>query len=368
MKKINVKKITFYFSYLLLLINSMCSNVYFIQPLLKYNQIIILVSLILIFLDNLKSFTFKRIFLILLVLLIMIISYKVTTFSDILFTGLFILSSKDIEPKEFIKTDFKFKLILFVSVIFFYFLGLAGNTIMYREDGMIRNSFGFTHPNHLGMYLFLLCCDLFVLYYKKFKIRHILFFVFSFLMCLFICDSRSGQICILGLIILVFFSSKIEKIKTINRIIPFLPIIFFFISLVCIHFYINKYGFIFPIDELLSNRIRRAGEFLQYYGVNIFGNYFELYGRWDIQYYLTTLDNAYLHILIHYGLLIFSLFIISFYSILKNELKKHNYEIVYLLSIILIYGFMERHIIELQYNCVLIYLGLYLYSKKKINN
>lgn len=368
MENINTKKFLFYFAYILWLIVIMCQRVYIVSDIKDYVEILVMGILLLLLFSNMKAFNIKILALVSLTLIMMIISYRVTKFSDIFFTGLFILAAKDLDERQFFRYDLKLKIIIMFSVFILYFLGFASTGIMIRDDGTIRNSFGFAHPNVLGLFLFSISCDIFYLNYGKFRVIHYLIILSLFFITLYICDSRSAQICIVLLLIFSFTGEKLKNKRFLNTVFINFPIILFVISLVLAIIYPIKANFIITLDNLFSTRIRRASEFLNYYGVNLFGNYFKFYGQWSKGYYLTTLDNAYMHILIHYGIFTLLIFLKSFKSLLKYTRDSKNYSIYFITITFLIYGLMERHIMEIEYNSAVICLGTVIYkSLKNIN-
>ena len=122
----------------------------------------IIVTVLLFFLILLQEEKYKKQeFLKLLFLLILsIISYCVSKCNYILMSFLFVIACKKIDVKKVIKFDIKLKSLLIIITIIFYKIGLAENIIMYRENGTIRNSLGFSHPNSLGAFLFAICLDI----------------------------------------------------------------------------------------------------------------------------------------------------------------------------------------------------------------
>ena len=86
---------------------------------------------------------------------------------------------------------FYFKLIVAILVLFAYNNHIISDMIMYRADkDLIRHSYGFRHPNSLGMYLVGLLFD-FSLVRKRRKARAGLVMLLVSLLIFAITDSRT---------------------------------------------------------------------------------------------------------------------------------------------------------------------------------
>lgn len=354
MKTFKIYNYIFYFCYAMLLVNSTCTNVRFLSSVIYFNQLLIPVLLIIMMLTQSKSYYKKSLFLIAIILSINILTLYITKETSLFLTFLMIICAKNIDAKTFIKRDFIFKLIIIIFVISCYKLGYADNNIMYRDDGLIRNSLGFTHPNRLGLLLFSMCCDLIYIHNKNYKLIDYLFLLFSLIICSVVCDSRSSQIGIIAILIEILYLKMRDRNKSIPKGIILLPVMFAIITFLLTFLYSKNISIMYDINKLISNRLLYCLKFFQYYGITLFGNVFEFYGMWGISNRLSVLDNAYMHILIHYGILNFILIISLFTKLIKNSITNKKIEIIIYIIPFLAYGLMEHHIFEIQFNSILI--------------
>lgn len=368
MKKFNMSIFLFYLSYTLMVVYFMCGQVKILFDIKNYIYFMIPILLVLLIIFQSKTYSFKSILLMVCSIFVFFISYRISRNSLIFISLLFILASKNVDIEDFIKYDFKLKLFLLVSVIILYFLGFTNVILKSRIDGTIRYALGFGHANVLGVILFTLCSDLAFLHYKKIKFKEYLFFLISFLICTFVCDSRAAQFGILILFILLIFLPKVEKILLVNKIIPFLPIILMGLSYLGAILFNGRSDFILKLNDLTSTRIKCTSDFLNYYGVNMFGHYFEYYGLWNIRSYLTVLDNSYMNMLLQFGLATTVFVILGLFISLKKAVKEKKYALIMCFIALMLYGLMENYSYMIGYNAILIYMSCLIYNKKGKDN
>lgn len=356
----------FYILYTLFLTINICSNVIFVAPIKLLISIIVTVLLFFLILLQEEKYKKQEFLKLLFLLILSIISYCVSKCNYILMSFLFVIACKKIDVKKVIKFDIKLKSLLIIITIIFYKIGLAENIIMYRENGTIRNSLGFSHPNSLGAFLFAICLDIMYLKYKKNKFTDYILLGISLAIAFFICDSRASQIGIILLLSLSLLLPKFEKNKILKKIIILLPLIVFIISILSIIFYSKGNSLFISLNVLFSNRIKWAYQFLNYYSINLFGNYFQLYGVFlNSGNYIRVLDNAYINLLLRFGLVIFITVMYSTTKLLARSIKYNRYEVILVLTVILIYGLMESSIFRLPYNSLILLFSELLYSNKR---
>ena len=360
---INIKKYLFYFSYTLILVYYLANMVYIVKPirnLLPYFSAIMLIFLIAI---QSNKYKLKSILLILSISVVLLFSYNITGDSIFILAFLLIIASKNIDFNEFLSFDAKIKIILIFVIIVAYKLGLAETIIKYRADGVVRNSLGFGHPNVLGGVLLSVCCEISYLKYKKHSFLKILFFAISIIICEFVCDSRSTEICILLLIILNYVYPLFENNKIIRKVLPFTFIILLLVSYYTGNAYGTHNSLVMKLDSIFSDRIRSIYLFLQNYNINLLGNYLEYYGMWGERSSLTVLDNAYMRLLIEYGIITTSFFALAFYRIIKQAYNENKYKIIVPVIVLLVYGLMENYMYFIIYDVFLMYLSNIIYYK-----
>ena len=365
MKKIKVYDFLFYLIYTLMVIYHAFSKVVGISNIRNYILGIVIVGLLFVFILQSRKYSYKSFILISLCLVSFFVSYKIASDIILFVTVLFIISSKNVNFNKFIKYDLLIKSIIVILVIFLYEIGLTEVVIKARPDGTIRKALGFGHPNILGAFLFSICLDIVYIYYKSMKPIHYIILIVSFFINLWISDSRATQI---GIILLIIVSiQKNKNKKFLLKFLPYIPILLCGISLLCSIFYTNKSETWFIINKLTSSRIKCAYDFYNYYGINLFGHFFEFYGQWGEEYQLTVLDNAYMHILIQFGLINMLIILFALTKAIKRMIKDDNIILMLCFCIILIYGLMELYVYQIVYIPMLLYIGKILYCKENKN-
>ena len=361
MKKYNLYNLLFYFAYTLMVIYHAFSKVIFLEKIRNYIIWIAIGIMFFAFIIQSRKYVLKTLIKILAVISSFFYSSYIAGDIILFTTVFFIITSKNIDFNKFIKFDVYLKIIVVGCVILLYKLGMTEIIIKIRENGTIRNSLGFGHPNILGAFLFSICIDIVYLNYKSYKIKHYFILILSLLTCVYICDSRATQIGI-GMLIIYTVLPKIEN-KNFYKILPMLPVFLAVFSFLCSIMYNNNMEFWVILNKISSSRIKCAYDFYKFYGINLFGHLLSFYGQWDKLYSLTVMDNAYMHVLIQYGLINFIIIISALVIAIRKMIKENNYQLVLCLSTILLYGLMESYVYQIVYTPILLYVAKILYGK-----
>ncbi len=375
-KKEKTINILFYIAYSLEIFYWMFSNVNSFTYLRVVAIKLAYFLLIVCFIFNMRKNFIKDYIFIGICILISYISMKVSESNSILLIILFLIGMKELKFDKILKFDFFLKIAFIVCVILLYEFGLTENYYMHRADGTVRSSMGFAHPNIFGTYIFLLCCEYVYINYKNMKLyNYIIILLFSLLINYF-CDSRTAQIGIVALLILVYLYNKglvdkILKIKIIASIIKYQFVILTIISYLLGILYINENRSTIQINNMVSNRIKMIATFIEEYDLNLFGNDLELLGTKaasEERRIAKVLDNSYIKIILQYGILVYLILAFLFSKGIGKAQQEKNNILVILLSLFCVYGMMENVLILLQYNVFLLYFSKILYNKKGEEN
>lgn len=360
-KNVLVSKVLFYFAYTILLMKIICGRAKFIDNISQYITLFELVLLSVCILVQTRIYKIKTLVLIIVVLLVCLYSYTITNNSNIIIVFFFIFAMKNIEFEKFIRYDIKAKIIFLLFNLVLIYIGVLENIIFYRQDGGIRQTFGFASPNSFGGIIMSICFEW--LYLKRNKINGLklsLLVLVSIILAI-ICDSRTAELC---LILLVIFMLLFNKKIYLKKVIPYIPIILTGISLVLVYLYDGQYSFIMKLDDILSTRITCAYNFFNLYDLNLFGNFFEETDVWLG--YMNTLDNAYLYLLLNQGILLYIFVIFINMKILKIAVKENNTVLVVILITFCLYGLMERGTFFITYNVFLLCAKDLLFKNKEL--
>lgn len=361
----NISKKLFYMAYDLLIFETFFS----VLPVVQNYKVVIsgMECVILLFcilfqlvLNN-KKIKFNTLLFIIVATVVSLLSYLVTRSSDLVLITLFIISSVSINFTDFIKHDLKMK----VCNLFFFFLLLASgvilNTQIYRIDGTIRNTLGFSSPNTLGIILLNITCDYIWIHRGKIGLRFYIFIIVEILILLFLTNSRTSSLCLILLLVILMFKKYVplKKLKTI-------PVLFLFISFVCMFLYDKNIDIIYKMDNVLSTRIYCGYMFFNEYGISLLGNKFRNVTEWIGYNY--TLDNSYLNLVIHHGIIMTVFFEYLLIKIINNAEKKDELVIRIIFFVYLVCGLFESNLITIVYNPFLLYYGYILYKNGRDKN
>lgn len=363
-KKINIMAFLFYILYVTLIINNMTRwviGISCLRTLLNYSSYAIL--LVLLFLKVIRM-NIKETLISIILVSIGIISYVVTKDNIVLMLFLLLICAKDIDINKIVKLDLILKVSLVLIIFILYRCDLTKVVIIDSNiERGLRYSFGFGHPNTFGIYMFNICADLlYINYSKKNKWQYILIIFISYLVDKF-CDSRCAFLCMIIMIILSLFTPK-KNLKIINAIYKYSFFIFLFISLGFTLAYIhNPSKILYTLNSLFSGRISLMSSFYSYYGIKLFGNYFINYSTGKVGIFY-VLDNAYISLLVKFGLVISIILGVLFIKRIQQSIEKNEKSLMICLVVYIIFGLMENGLYLFFYNPFILSLTEALYNKK----
>ena len=361
-KRILNSKFLFYISYTLVLIKITCESLEIVGNIKNYLTITEFFLLVLCIILQSRKYDMKTIIIISFLLIITLCSYRITKNSNIFILILFIVASKNIDIKKFICYDIKIKIIFLLMNAFFIYVGIMKNTIFYRDEGIARYSLGLSSPNTLGAMILSICLEL---TYINNNIKKIyIFLIVALLIIMFTCDSRSAEIGIILLMILLPIYKRKIRLK---KIIPYTVIFFTMLSFFLVYLYGIGEKNALVLDELLSTRLKCSYNFLNVYDIKLLGNYFEEVDVWLG--YVNSLDNGYIYLMLNQGIIIYVIITILNIKLMKNTIKKEDNILVAILLVLYTYGLMERGVFFIVYNIFLLYIKdiIFKYENSKLN-
>lgn len=355
-KKKQILTLIFYVAYFFIIISDMFSQIKVISDYLNYFDYIALFLLIVVFIIQNKNYHTKSLIYSVMLLIIGIITFIYSKDKTILKLIMLLITFKEIDFDKFIKTDCFLKIGLLLFVVLAFFLGFTNNILVYRE-GILRNAFGFSHPNKIGLYLMMISLEsYYIMRNKKIIIPFILSIIISSVIFLFI-DSRTTLLIIILNIIFIclnkIFKNKILEKKIIEIVVKNLFLILTIITLILAHKFSFNNSFLVKLNQLLSYRISYNHYFLTNYGINIFGNFVET------SKYL-ILDSSYLNIILRFGYILFFCLYFLFYKSFKDMYKKKNYILLIIFVLLLFYGFSESFLYKVSTNAFLLYFSRFI--------
>lgn len=336
----------FLFSLFLAQIRAFCTKIVFIAPVVPALEKILFIILAVLSVYNFFSAKFKakEIILVVALLLLAFASYVITNSLTLSFLLMLPFASKGIEIKKIIKADLVSKIITTLAIIACYYMSLTENKIIYR-DGILRESFGFAHPNTLGYMAMMISVD--ALYMTRIKTSSVLCRFLVTLVPLYLCSLADSRTAMLAIIVLLVFSvieaigkklkkeSKNKQRKAISRLIYLAPILLILFSFVSTKAYANHEDWAICLDKALSSRISLQDYYEKHYEVSLLGH--EITGD---EFEDKPLDNGYYRILFNNGVLGLIALVVIIELSLKKATKTNDYN-TFVLILLLVYGLSE---------------------------
>ena len=373
---LKTKSETFFFiGYILMLTSQMLSNVIFIENYTSYLTYLGFIFLVICVIKKIHKYTIKNILLFSLFTIIFLIVSLVANDKKMLKLMAIIIAFQGIDFETFIKKDFKYRLLLTVTVVGMSLLGLTYNNDVPRiGETTIRYSLGFQHPNNFAVYTMVLAMEFLYLCRNQKKNGQYIFILLIFGLNYFLTDSRAAMI-IEFLMILYLLISKENVDKIFNRpIIKYVIIFSFLISLVASIFLGLNYShenqnFISKINRITSERIMLANRYMKKYPIiSIFGNNIPEANRYidksNNPNYI-PLDNGYIHLLLEFGILVTIIFIYCYFISITRLYKSKNYSLILILFLLNLYLVMEATIYAVLYNPFLLIFSTVFYDDIK---
>lgn len=257
-----------------------------------------------------------------------------------------------------------------LTIIVFSFislnLGTAYDASFIGQNGQLRQSLGFIHPNTFARYILMLCIPFSILYYKSKTLVVYFMLVFSGLICYRISGSRTSLILVAVQLFLVFLYSTITNHKIRKKILAIL-------TFACISCIIMSYYFMLSFDDsnpvhhvlnqFFSERLSLAHLYYKHDAVTLFGHEYvsDLSANMPASY---LVDNSYCHLVLREGIIPTTfLLIMIIYLLIKinKNLLWNAFSLGFF--IILLFSFTETVGIMVETNYFLLILASFLFQK-----
>lgn len=270
-----------------------------------------------------------------------------------------------------------------ITVIFIILSAKAGIIEEYisTANGRYRSFLGFRYalycPAFMANITALMC-------YKDDKKKIHTFFKYLFLILINILifkETNARLSFILSMFLLAGFVFKETRVKTFNMFFvkwaTILSYVIFYLLSICTAItYSSSNSFLVLLDVMLGGRISYAKNSLIKYGISLFGQQITWvgYGR-DAFGNISTrtydyVDNLYIQMLQHYGIIFAVLFTILITITIYRCYKQNKYDLAFLLFIISIHFIVDDLTLYLQYNTLWFLIGniLFAYRNNGVSN
>lgn len=317
-----------------------------------------------------QSYTKKELTAIVMVTLPIVIATFLSGNRSLLSAWMFVVAAKNIDLDDVICMAYKILSIMIPVIVLLCLFGVIENVPLMRGT-MQRYSLGFSHPNQLGLrvFQFIVC----YCYIHRNRLRKLDYLIICLAIAFLIRIPNSKTAYIVTTVFLCMlllynfvknqrprYMMLFEKSLVLGAFcLGFFSICFSYID-------VNRNSVLSRIDKWMSSRFSLGHIVWQLYGVSLLGQ--RVYISEDERKLVGIktrlfLDNAYLGILLRYGILVFLIFFIGYLCLVKAMIMRKEYILAIILFMYALYGVMESGLYMISHNIFLITFSSLLYKK-----
>lgn len=317
-----------------------------------------------------QSYTRRQLIIIAMVTLPIVIATLLSGNRYMLSGWMFVVAARNIDWDDVIYIAYRILLIMIPFVVALYLFGFIENVTLIRGN-VRRFSLGFSHPNQLGLRVFQLAvCHCYV---HKDRIRK-LDYILICLIIIFLVrvpNSKTAYIVTTVLVCMLLLYNFVKKrdskkMKFFENSLLLGTFCFCFFSIYFAYIDVKRNSVLAVIDKWMSSRFSSCHIVWQLYGVSALGQ--RVYISEDERKLVGIktrlwLDNAYVGILLRYGILVFLIFSVGYLCLIKFMIIQKQYVLAIILFLYALYGVMENGLYMVTHNIFLITFSFLLYGR-----
>lgn len=297
------------------------------------------------------KFRIRDLILIFFVGCIFLFGYISAGYAELLKAMMIIVALKNVDFHKLFDVMYRILAVSIALTVLLYLLGLSDAGIQRRE----ANALGYAQANSIG-YVLMALILLTIVRKEKVGLWNKILLALLNLAGFILSDSRMGFL--LACVALLFSNSRIYALIKKKRFIEFalsvLPAILMMFSLFTAVLY-RKNAFVQWLNSLFNERIVMNSYILMTKGISLFGQPIEYHGLTTEAIYnpvtkswshFMTIDNAYVCLIIEFGLITTIVFGIIYFKLMQNLFKYGAINIAFVMTIISLYGVTESSIIS----------------------
>ncbi len=291
--------------------------------------------------------------------------YYITTVGDLMIFIWFIIAARDVNLRRSLRVALSVYIIAVLSGLLLYFFGYAPDNTKKLTDGTIGHSYGFTNANVLSILAFQPVLIWVFLKYKNLRIRDYVLIILTESTLYYFTRCRSAFIASLVILFLlpnIKALSSYKYTKGILSVLAFTSPICAILSFLFVYLYSRGGALVNNIDILGSSRVSSA-----YMNIFLYGIRFLPVANNPIYSSLYTLDNSYIRIATHFGILVLILVLYIYTRSMYIMFKREEYERLTIMVTICILSLFETNLYRLSINIALLLLSEGLYMSSKLN-
>lgn len=333
---------------------------------------VIIAVLLVIQIAFFQKYSFKELLIIAIASSAIMYSTYVSDNNIMMSAWLFVVASKYIDIDKIVAVLYVTMWIMMAVVLFMFFTGHINEIIMYRGS-MVRHSWGFSHPNLLGMRFFQLIIIHFYIRRNKINLFDFFLLIFGIWLIYKVPNCQTAYYTLSVFLVLVLFNMVGTRFYNGEGFCAMMQIFFAIlanvISVAFSVFDFRNVKVLKKLDALMSYRFSWCHKVYDYYGTNLFGQDVQLYKlSMNHRIHKFYLDTAYMSILVRYGIIVFMLFSVAYIFAMVYFKKVEQYMLVTVFCIYAIYGVMENSLYSLSQNVFLLALSYPLYGRLMIKD
>lgn len=328
----------------------------------RFDQLVIIVLAVQILLF--QRYSWKQLAFILPLTVIFYASSRISYTFSLFYGWLFILASKDQDLDLAVKLVCGV-LIAMTAVIFaIYFAGVHPENILTNSSGRLRHSWGFSHPNALGLtFLQITACRTYIRR-NRLSFSDLVLAAASTGFVWLVPYSRSSIICLLMITALTAYCLIGKKLpdwakKTVMALMVVLALAANIFSVAASLGYHKSPVFSF-LNKVLTHRLSYAKKAYKIFGVSLFGQFlpdgFTTFQHNGKEYTMPYIDSAYMVLLLKFGVLSYLGYSAVYLTAMVRKWLSREQVLLGILAVFALHSVMEPSLLELRYNVFMLFL------------
>jgi hypothetical protein len=283
--------------------------------------------------------------------------YLRTSEKTLIISALSIFGCKGVNVRKVLKYTLFVYIIGMTLTISMVMLGKVQGELHTLNKGGIEykiNDFGFSHPNSAYNHLLMIALMIVAVWQERLRWYHYGIMTFIMFVAYKVFFSRTGFLIylLLCMAIGVLHIIKWDKLKKVFFfLLNLIPMGILTVSCILMIWYDKGIPFIDKLNNFVTGRIKLSSQAYKYAGVSWFGAVNRDWMRGIF------VDNAYLSVLVSYGIFVCALCVVSYSLTCFRYWKIGEYYNLIILSTIAVYAFMEYMVVNATWNPLLLFMS-----------
>lgn len=310
------------------------------------------------------------------ILLLSVASYYLSNSAILFISIMFILASQGVDYKKVLRIALISCFAWTILVIILFAMGFIPEISAYsvyiknlNHTFRLRRSLGFSHVNLLGTHIGVIVLIYYYLRFERIRtIHYIILGVLTFIIFITSFSRTSIYAFVILAIahIIYLILHELNKENTVQVLAIACCWLFPIFSLLAGTVFYNYTFFNTTLNNILAGRISDINVFFKGYGFSILGQDIELRGTGQVtasDHTRLILDNAYTHLGIHFGIIMLFLFLVAATALLVKYGRREEYNTVIVILVMILWGTSELTAIRFEYNVFMILSGELIYRR-----